>query len=326
MFLYQRKNGYWYIGLDRNKKRIFISCKTKSKSKANEIFREYNPAIKTGKTLEDLKAKAMQYAQGNLSVKTQSMYRLTFERFIKFLTDAKLTDVTKTDIENFKGMRLKDSRQFSKYTLNLEIAVLKKSFSIAKEHKWITENPAEKVKKYKVKSEVPAFEINEQELLLKTIKERSLNINYYYAVVIAFDTGMRKNEITTLKWKQIDFENSRIRLLNKITKEPEHAYFSNNTLTIFNELKQTNVISNDGFIWGIKLNDRYISKMFNNCRDRAGLSNKIRFHSTRHTAITRWANTLPFHIAQDLARHSSANQTKNYIDTKKEQLKKAINL
>jgi integrase len=279
--------------------------------------------------LEDLRQKVLDYARLNVKEKTYSAYAHALDCLIGFLGNKKICHISTTDLQNFIAVRKKTicnktGRHYSLFSLNIEIAVLKKSFSIAEDENWLQKNPALKIKKFKVKSEVEAFTDEQLELFLDTVKSNTKNIHYYYAVRLGILIGLRKSEIANLKWPQIDFRNNRISLYNKMTKESEYAYFNDAAGAIFNELKKSNVIDIEGFIWGKPLNQRNLTRTFNYWRDKLELSKMLRFHSTRHTAITRWANKYPFPIAMELARHHSAEMTRRYIHTRDKQLKKAI--
>lgn len=303
----------------------------KNMTEAMEYFRQFKPGLSEHdkKRLSDLKVKALEHAKANCKDKTYAQYENTFKLLIEILHDETLKNITKTDLQNYIGIREKslkpDGTPYSKYTLNLEIAVIKKAFDIAHDKKWIAENPAKKLKKFKVKSTVPSIDDSEIPILLETIRNNTKNIHYYYAVVMALNTGMRKSEICYLKWNQVDFTDFKIELKNKINGETEYAFFNDEVMKIFSELKKSNIISSEGYVWGRALNIYNLGRTFRYWRDKLGLSKKIHFHSTRHTAITKWANSLNLHIAQDLARHSSPKQTKDYVHTKTEQLKQAIN-
>lgn len=280
--------------------------------------------------LEDLKFKVLEYAKLNVQEKTYKAYIHLFKCLISYLGNKKLNRISKTDLLNYIATRKKTicnktGKYYSLFSLNIEIAILKKSLSIAEDENWIVKNPAKTIKKFKVKSEVKAFEDDELNLFLNEVRANTKNINYYYAIQLGILTGLRKSEIANLKWNQIDFNNFQIHLYNKMTKEPECAYFNENAIRIFNELKKSNIIDTEGYIWGRPLNQRNLSRTFNYWRDRLGLSDKLRFHSTRHTAITRWAYKYPSQIVQDLARHHSPVMTKRYIHTREQQLRNAIN-
>lgn len=318
-YLYKHKNGIYRIAYKENGilKRITTGCRTKSE--ANNFYRNFNPdKIKNGDVrISDMKRKALEYAGFNTGAKTQSAYRLCLSRFEAYLQNDKLANISATDIQNYIG-----SRNGNKYSMNIEIAILKKSFKIACDKKWITDNPCRDVKKFKTKSPVEYFTPGIKETFLNELKQCG-NINYYYAVVIAFETGLRKAEICSLKWDQVN--NGRIKLKNKIDGETEYAYYGKDTAEILNILKAGKVQSINEYIFGNPLNQRNLTRTFNRVRDKLGLSKYIRFHSTRHTAITHWANTLPFHLAQNLARHRTPVMTSKYIHTIDEQLREAVN-
>jgi integrase len=316
MFLFKRSNGFYYIGFNEGRKRICKSLNTKSKQEANLLFRKYGLPVNV--TLIELRERVFEYAK-TLSKKHYSQYQNVFKNLLAYFGNCRIERITKTDLQTFISKRLKpDGGKYSPFSLNIEISVIKKSLSIAEELKWC-DNPAKRLKKFKVKSEVKNFSDNEINLFLDALKN-SKNINYYYAVVIALNTGLRKSEVANLRWEQI--ENGRIRVYNKITKEMEYAYFNEEVLHILQQPPK----DINGYVFGRVLNIRNLSRTFNYYRDKLGLSKKIRFHSLRHTAITKWVNGLPFHLARELARHKTPAMTLKYAHSTEEQLREAINL
>lgn len=85
------------------------------------------------------------------------------------------------------------------------IASLSHAFSIAvKEWDWIDENPVCKINKPKLpQGRIRFLDESEKKRLLETCKQS--NSAYLYSIVVlALSTGMRKTEILTLGWDNID--------------------------------------------------------------------------------------------------------------------------
>lgn len=316
MFLFKRSNGKYYVGYYIGKKRVNRSLKTSNKAVANERFRDFKADNKTVR-ISDMKRKALEYAGINTSPKTQSAYRNCLNRFEEYLGNDKLANVSETDIQNYIGFR-----NGNKYSMNIEIAILKKAFKIACDKKWILDNPVKNIKKFSVKSPVKDFTTEQKESILAELKQCG-NINYYYAFALALETGMRKAEICNLKWSQV--KHDKILLPNKMDDEPENTYLNDTAIDILSILKQRKIKSINDYVFGNKLNERNLTRTFNRIRAKLGFDNTIRFHSTRHTAVTKWANELPLHIAQALARHRDIKTTMNYVHTNEQQLREAVN-
>ena len=310
---------YYLKYTDKNGHIRHKSTGCKNRKEANEFYRNFNSAVIKDHTvrISDMKRKALEYAGINTSLKTQSAYHNCLTRFEEYLQNDKLANISETDIQNYIGYR-----NGNKYSMNIEIAIIKKAFKIACDKKWIQDNPARNIKKFNVKSPVKEFTLQQKEMFLAELKECG-NINYYYAAVIAFETGMRKAEICNLTWNQI--ENDRVNLGNKIDNAAEYAYLNDKAIEILQILKLNKIRSINNYVFGNPLNQRNLTRTFNRVRAKLGFSNYIRFHSTRHTAVTKWANELPLHIAQALARHRDIKTTMNYVHTNEQQLKDAVN-
>ena len=108
---------------------------------------------------------------------------------------------------------------FSKGYLKTIIKVLKQGFSYArKTAKLIGSDPAEDIK-------LPNMDVSEEEMIIlspkdvSTILDRLKRSPYqYYAIMIAYYTGLRISEVYGLTWNDIDFEKKTL-TVNKIVKK-----------------------------------------------------------------------------------------------------------
>ena len=102
-------------------------------------------------------------------------------------------------------------RKRSPATVVRYMAALSHAFSIAvKEWEWLESNPMVKVSKPKEpRGRVRFLSDGERVRLLQSCKE-SNNKYLYPVVVLALSSGMRQNEVMSLKWSQVDFGYRRI--------------------------------------------------------------------------------------------------------------------
>ncbi len=101
-------------------------------------------------------------------------------------------------------------KPFSPATVNRYIAALSHAFSMAvNEWGWLEYSPIRKVKKPKEsRGRVRFLSDDERIRLLESCKTHS-NTYLYTVVVLALSTGMRKNEIMSLTWDDVDLQRCR---------------------------------------------------------------------------------------------------------------------
>ena len=131
----------------------------------------------------------------------------------EFFKGKRLRDDTPMLIEQYKQLRLKTDtlhkRKRSPATVNRELQVLSKVFSMAYDNGLVETNPMRRVRKLR---EDPARERylrdDEEKRLFEALIGRSAYVRPI--VLLAFQTGMRQGEILGLKWKHIDFDQNTI--------------------------------------------------------------------------------------------------------------------
>jgi len=318
----KHKNGtvskIYYIQYKENGVTRTISTKCRNKADANIFFKDFNPKKRSNFNLKALERECNEYARINLKQKMQNQYRSTLSKFIQLTGNKSLSEVNKLNIQNYiKDRQSQNSRckkPYSPCSINIEIAVLKRAFEIAVENNWLEVNPARKVKKLPVPKRRPEFSIDEVHLLLSALNELP-DKRYYLAFKMAVNTGMRRNEICSLKWEQIDLKKGIINLSNKITKKPEFVSIN----PAVNDILLTVERNISGQVFGLSSN--YLYEVVKKQIKKLGLNSRLVFHSTRHTFITEAVNGFGIHIAKDMARQSDITMTNKYYHGNEEKIK-----
>ena len=199
------------------------------------------------------------------------------------------------------------------------------------------QNPFAKIRERKTtQNEIRYVEIEEYLALV----EKAKNSWWRALLSIAYGSGLRRNEILHLTWKNVDFENQ----LTKVTAkkgfkdilEWEPKNHKNRVVPMSDESSQLladlQLQAKEGFPYIFisparfkrirerqrirKWNPR--SQVINNLdRDfgvtkrRAGVA-KCVLHDLRRTAITNWAKKLPIQVVQQLAGHADITTTRKY--------------
>lgn len=307
----------YYFSITRDGKRKLVSTGSKTLAGAQAFFKEYNPKKDTSLTLTTLQNEALNYSR-NLGKEHHRQYKALWSNFIAFTGNVQLKSVSFYTVNNYINHRRKCTskigKPYSPCSINYEIAILKKSFEIAVENGWIEGNPAKRVKKLAITERVPELTLQEATALLNELQSLP-DKRYYQASKIAFNTGLRRNEVASLKWEQVDLLNSEIHLSNKITKTPEFVTINEEVREVLSQVEKRI----DGFVFNISPN--YLYEVFKKAVKKLGLDQRLRFHSIRHTFITQAVNLLGIHIGRELARHSDIKQTERYYHSRKEEIK-----
>ncbi len=131
---------------------------------------------------------------------------------LKFFSSKKLQSVNSWQVDKYKSHRLKTvsmyGRPISKTTINREIAFLKTMLNYAVKRNWLSENPLKGYKLYK-----------EQPSKMRTLRQEEFRAFYNEAsellkpiLLTAYYIGMRRNEVLTLKWENVDLDERYIRV------------------------------------------------------------------------------------------------------------------
>lgn len=169
------------------------------------------------------------------------------------------------------------------------------------------------------------------------------NLWWKAAISIAYGSGIRRNEILNMTWKDIDFEKHLIKIVAKketeYTIEWEPKDHENRVVPMTEETEQLltklQIEAPEGYPyvfvsplrlqrikerkgrgnWGAKpeiINN--LIRDFDVFRQKISVK-KCTLHDLRRSAITNWAQRLPIQVVQLLAGHSDITTTKKYYIT-----------
>ena len=116
-------------------------------------------------------------------------------------------EITPLDMEKYKRRR---QSQVSNATVNREIACLKHIFTKAIEWGIVQKNPGKKVKLLRERNTRLRY-LDEKEI--KTLHDACTE-HLKPIVIVALNTGMRKEEILSLRWKDVDFRSRIVYILD----------------------------------------------------------------------------------------------------------------
>lgn len=226
---------------------------------------------------------------------------------LHFFREMRMCDITPSDIERFKGRRLSEGA--SRKEVNLELSLFRSACNLAVRNRKIAQSPMEGVRMLSLEYRYPRFLTSEEMARLVAVCREPLKS----VVITALTTGMRRGEILSLRWGQVDLEAGILRLPRTKSGRPRE-------IPISGLLKQTLLAwqrpnpSPDTMVFcypdGRPIVDPKTAFRLA-CR-RANIQN-FRFHDLRHTAAS-WLvmEGVPLPTVMEMLGHSSIQMTMRY--------------
>lgn len=223
------KNGerYWYAAqvyqtLDESGRRVrkerwhSLHVKGKNKRRAAErAIHDLEMELQTGRWREEQPITVRQFIEmylasvrSSLRPKTWDMYRHWLSSFAADNLHLRLAELTPVFVERWK-MRL--SQTYSPASINIALRSLKAALNHAVRQGLIDRSPMIGVRMALVpKRTFPPFITMEQfkTVVLPSVKDQRHRVAFCLAML----AGLRRREIAFLRWDQIDFERSEIRI------------------------------------------------------------------------------------------------------------------
>ncbi len=297
MSVYKRR-GSWFcdITIDgRRVQRVLKKARTKPQAiKAttvieNKLFEnrykiERKPEVRFDKFVKDY---FLPYSK--LHKKSYADDVIVCDMLFETFGRLSLSEISPPIIEKFKQKRLEGKTMYKRKrnpaTVNRELSVLSKIFSLAFDAELIESNPCRRVRKFRSDSRrTRHLTFDEEKRLLEKLEGHEW---IQRIVTMAIHTGMRQGEIFNLTWFDVDFPRKTIHI--RVSKNGKDRFVPLNQ-TVLEMLERQPRISEYVFP-SPKTKERLvdIKFRFDKARSDAGIKD-FRFHDLRHTAATRMAD------------------------------------
>ncbi len=332
MAVYKKGNS-WYIDyyLKGERKRQKIGP---SKKLALQVLEDVHVKIAKGEYLgvyEEKKIPFQEYAKEYLEYSKANKAVTSYKRDITSLTSLTaafgtyyLFEIEPFMVEKYKAGRLQDGVEPA--SVNREIACLRHMCNKAVEWGYGKKNPVTGVKLLKEPpGRIRFLETSEIDNLLKAIDDLKRGCGRYLrpVVVLALNTGLRKNEILQLKWKDIDLKEKKITV--KRTKNNEIRTVPIND-TLYQELVKVVRHSEGEYIFCDKSGIPYgnVRKSFESALEVAKIED-LHFHDLRHTFASHLVmKGCDLRTVQQLMGHKDIKMTMRYSHLSKAHLQEAV--
>ncbi len=219
-----------------------------------------------------------------------------------------------SDIASYRDERLKGG--FAPNTVRLELAVLSHLFEIARKE-WGMESLRNPVKAVRLPSlpEGRDRRLNPGELdkLLEAASEEMGQV-----IRFALESGMRRGEITGMKWERVDLQKKTVILPETKNGQKRIVPLSPEAVRILSSLPRRI----DGNVWNLAADT--VSQAFAQACHKADIS-ELRFHDLRHEATSRFFEK-GFNVMEVAAitGHKTLQMLKRYTHLKAEDLAKRM--
>lgn len=281
------------------------------------------------------------YAQMNLSIKSLQSIKTSNKPLLKFFSPIRpLHTITQHDIEKF----VLQLRKTAPKGYKVYVRTIRAMFNKFKEWNYIVNNPLTKIKFAKTQSVAPKYLTNEEFEKIMQVTESKLIEDFCR---VAFDTGMRLNELVNQRWKNVDLIKKVIIVGDEVfttkTRKQRTVPMSERVYLIldarYRMIARKNTPPNplsrgefkNQYVFGKSASrpytGDYFSKKFKEACRAAGMDEGIHMHSLRHSAATRMAQSgAPIIAVKEILGHSSINTTMIYAHTDLEAMRAAMAL
>lgn len=344
MFLVKNnKSSFYQIVYFVDGKRTTHSTKKTNEQEAVQYLEEFKKSLanpsgvvrsitqktcsKNTLTLSQFKEEYLTYAQPVKSQKYLDSISYSFKYFIDYAGNIPLDRIETRTVDKFINVTFTRTQRGA----HLYYRTLKAAFNKAVEWNYLSINPFAKVKFPKLSKTFPVF-ILEDELLIILANTQYQHLKDIFTV--AFYTGLRLGELVNMRWDWIDFLQNQITVkcsddFQTKSKKERIVPMSEKVRTIlfrrFNSFSQD---QSDVVFYrrkGKMLYQEAISKQFKKIIRKSNLSDKIHFHTLRHSfASILVQKGVSLYVVKELLGHEDLATTQIYSHLNKENLIESI--
>ena len=301
MPLFKRGNIWWaYVSIDGY--RHHKSTGTPNRRQAEAIERQFReelnerrhrlPQLKPEMSFKELTAHFIAGGMG----RPHSLDRL--KHLLPFFSEFQLIDINTSTIRKYRQERNRQ-RTLTAATVNSDLSVLRRLLYWAVEEGYLAQNPLGRLRMERERrTKRPVLSLREEQLLLAAAPAHLQRI-----ILCALHTGMRRGEILSQRWEDIDFDNRILHVSHSKTPEGEAR-----EVPLTNRLYEMLLADRQqrGTVFTYLGNAIRIIKTAWAASLRRAAIRHFRFHDLRHTANTRMmlAGVLQ-EVRREIIGHSS---------------------
>lgn len=331
MYLSKRSNGVYYLWYrDELERKQKISTKTTHKAEALQFLSEFKRNQQERKqklqrvSLSEFTRDYLTHCSSKHTRKTLKDSSVALRGLLRVAGDLPLHKIGVREIDSYLSMKTSEASQ---WTARKHYAHLASAFETARKWKCIPANPFRQVEKPKVPEIQPAHftKLNFQQLL-SVIADQ----DFREVCIFAVSTGLRLGELVALQWRDVDFVRKVIVVQNSETFTTKSKRIR--VVPMNEQLWRTSAVRKESATCALvfhhnneKLNADWVSKTFKRYVRTAKLSERLHFHSLRHTFATWLVQSgVGIYEVQKLLGHSSVAVTQIYAHLAPSELHNAV--
>ena len=333
-----KRGQTWWMRFTYNGKQIRKSTETDDKKLAVRIYQKVMGEVAEGKWFEKLPDRSFKeltekYESEHVSQKRSAIQYKGYIKSLRSFFDegCLLSEITPSMVNEFKMKRRIDG--VGPASINRELAVLKNAFNKAiKEWGWVRENPVTKIPLEKEPPGRVRYLTDEEfERLLEGCPEWLRPI-----VLTARHTGLRRENILSLKWYQVDLFRRVITIERTKNGERLGIPINDTLMELFKKLSKVRYIGSEYVFYHPAAKKKNAKRRFDGKRyfevknsfqealEKAGIKD-FRFHDLRHcfasALVQRGAD---LYEVQRLLGHKNPSMTQRYAHLAPENLRDAV--
>jgi integrase len=223
-----------------------------------------------------------------------------------FFKDKTLAEIRPAKVEQFKAHRTKAGK--APATVNRELSVLSKIFTLAVRHEEADFNPCQNVERFALDNQrVRYLTDDEEDRLFDAMGDNELLKS---VVTVALHTGMRRGEIFGLKWFDVDFDRGTLQLRKTKTKLNRTVSMNSRVREVLAGQQRSSEYVFESPKTGGRLVD--LKKGFNEARLVAGIPD-FQLRDLRHSCATRLTDYGEELVTiAEILGHTDIRMTKRY--------------
>ena len=223
--------------------------------------------------------------------------------------------MNRVSLKEIEAIKIEISRSYSPASVNRILAYIKHLFSIAQLQEEVDSNPVKKVKFLKEPAGRLRY-LSKQEInrLLGVCKGEVKDF-----IRLALNTGLRRGEVLSLKWSDIDFCNKMIVVQESKSGQKGVIPMNQEVYNVLRNMRKKRKGEEKVFHIG-----KHISRKFAQSAKEAGIEN-VRLHDLRHTFASYLAmKGCNLITIQKLLRHKTLNMVLRYAHLSQPHLQEAV--
>ena len=247
--------------------------------------------------------------------------RKCFQLFL----NRRLDRITAEDVERWRSERLAMGR--AKSTINRDVTALKAALNKAVLWKVIPENPIAAVKPKRVdrRGIVRYLSKDENKRLRAALDQPNPRAPYIKPMVLlALNTGLRRGELLSLQWQDVDFESANLTVAGTYAKNAQtrHVGLNSEAMAVLREWQG----NGSDYVFGNAKGGRlgHFKRSWARIKEMAEIEN-FRFHDLRHDFCSKLAMAgVDLNTVRELAGHMNFEMTLRYAHLSPDHKKAAV--